>query len=118
MKKQLALVAGLTVLSLSAFAQTATPGFDQRQINQEARIQQGVASGQLTQQEAARLEAGQDRLQRVEDRVKSDGVVTRQERTRLQQAENVQSRHIYRQKHDRQHDFNQDGRIDRPARRK
>lgn len=116
--KKLILAAGLGLLTAAAFAQTATPVFDQRQANQGARIQQGAASGQLTQQEAARLEAGQDRLQRIEDRVKSDGVVTKQERARLQQAENVQSRHIYRQKHDRQHDFNRDGRIDRPARRK
>lgn len=116
--KHLVLAASLTLLTVSAFAQTATPVFDQRQANQERRIDQGVASGQLTQREAARLDAGQNHLQRVEDRVKSDGTVTRQERARLQQAENVQSRRIYRQKHDRQHDLNHDGRMDRPARRK
>lgn len=104
--KKLILATSLALLTVSAFAQTpdatATPAFDQRQANQERRIDQGAASGQLTQREAARLDAGQDRLQRIEDRTKADGVVTKQERARLQQAENVQSRHIYRQKHDRQ----------------
>lgn len=102
MKILTAIAALAAFVSVSVFAQTATPSFDQRQERQQQRIDQGVASGQLTQREAARLDAGQDRLQRMEDRVKSDGTVTRQERARLQHAENVQSRHIARQKHDRQ----------------
>lgn len=99
------------------FAQANTPGIDQRQVNQEARIQQGVQSGSLTQREAARLERGQDHVQNLENKAKADGVVTRRERTRLEHAENVQSRHIYAQKHDRQHDFNHNGVVDHPRRR-
>ena len=119
MKKAVIAAAGLILLtSTAAFAQTATPRFDQRRERQQQRIDQGVASGQLTQREATRLEAGQERLQRMEDKAKSDGTVTRQERARLQHAEDVQSRRIYREKHDRQHDLNHDGRKDRPARRK
>ena len=38
----------------SAFAQTATPGIDKRQANQEKRIDQGVKSGELNKKEAAR----------------------------------------------------------------
>ena len=110
-------VAACFALPLVAFAQTTTPRVDQRQINQEARIEQGVQSGSLTQREANRLEAGQQHVQNVEDRAKADGVVTRKERARMHQAQEVQSRHIYRQKHDRQHDFNHDGRTDRPRRR-
>lgn len=113
-----AVLALVLITPLAAFAQSsATPRFDQRQLNQERRIEQGAQSGSLTSQEAARLEQGQDRLQAREDRAGADGVVTRQERARLQHAENRQSERIYRQKHDRQHDFNHDGRIDRPARR-
>jgi opacity protein-like surface antigen len=119
MKKTVLAAAGLILLtSVSAFAQAATPRFDQRQANQQQRIDQGVASGQLTGREAARLEKGQEHLQAIEDKATSDGRVTRQERARLQHAEDVQSRHIYREKHDRQHDLNHDGRMDRPARRK
>lgn len=121
--KKIAITAALTLLaSIPAFSQTAdytaTPRFDQRQANQERRIDQGVQSGQLTEREAMRLDKGQDRLQRMEDKAKADGVVTRQERARLQHAENVQSRHIYREKHDPQRDLNHDGRMDRPARRR
>ena len=38
----------------------------------------------------------------MENRAKSDGVVTARERARLQHAQNVESKRIYRQKHDRQ----------------
>ena len=105
-------------LPLTVLAQTATPGVDQRQANQEARIQQGVQSGSLTPREANRLERGQDRVERMEDRAKADGQVTVKERERLQRADNHQSRDIRREKHDRQHDLNHDGRKDRPHRRK
>jgi uncharacterized membrane protein YebE (DUF533 family) len=106
----------MLAVPLAALAQsTSTPGFDQRQANQERRIQQGVQSGSLTQQEAARLERGQDRLQSMENKAKSDGVVTRQERVQLQHAENRQSERIAHEKHDRQHDYNHNGRVDRPA---
>lgn len=98
-------------------AQPATPGVDQRQANQERRIQQGVQSGQLTGREAARLERGQDRVERMEDKAKADGAVTAQERTRLKRAQNRQSAAIYKEKHDRQADLDHDGRKDRRARR-
>lgn len=104
-------------LPLWAQAQISTPRVDQRQINQERRIEQGEASGALTGREAARLERGQARVDRIEARAKSDGVVTGRERARLERAQDVQSRAIYREKHDRQHDFNHDGVKDRPHRR-
>lgn len=120
MKKHLIVAAGLSMLVTSlALAQmpgTATPQLDQRQQQQEQRIQQGVQSGALTPQEAGRLEQGQDRLQRMENKAKADGVVTKKERVLLNQAADQQSRQIARQKHDRQHDLNHDGRRDRPLR--
>ena len=117
MKIVKALAAIAIVLPTLAFAQANTPGVDQRQMNQERRIDQGVASGSLTEREANRMERGQQHVDNIENRAKSDGVVTNRERARLQHAQNVESRRIYRQKHDRQHDFNHNGRIDRPARR-
>ena len=99
----------LVALSLSlalhglVLAQANTPHVDQQQANQERRIDQGIASGSLTQHEAKRLERGQQHVDNVEGRAKADGVVTRQERAWLNQAQNVQSRHIARQKHDRQY---------------
>ena len=112
------LIALLTAVAIPAFAQTApaTPRVDQRQANQEQRIDQGVKSGQLTTKEAARLEKGQEHVQKVEDKAKADGTVTAKERARIKKAENVQNRAISREKHDKQRDMNSDGKKDRPHR--
>lgn len=109
------LVAVLAAFALPVLAQTNTPNVDQRQANQQQRIDQGVKSGELTGKEAARLEKGQERIQKMEDKAKADGKVTPKERARLQKAQNVESRKIAREKHDRQHDRNHDGKVDRPV---
>jgi hypothetical protein len=101
------LAAALTAISWATLAQTApnpaaTPGIDQRQANQEKRIDQGVASGALTHKEAKRMENQQAAVDRAEDKAKADGVVTAQERKRLHNAQNHTSRNIHRQKHDAQ----------------
>ena len=96
-------VAVLAALSLPAFAQTtSTPRIDQRQANQERRIEQGVKSGQLTTKEAARLEKGQARVQKMENKAVADGKVTAKERARIEKAQNRESRKIAREKHDKQ----------------
>jgi uncharacterized membrane protein YebE (DUF533 family) len=96
-------IAALVSLAGGAFAQTqGTPRIDQRQENQERRIEQGRQSGTLTDKEAARLERGQARVQKMEDKAAADGKVTKKERRRIEHAQDVQSRRIYRQKHDRQ----------------
>jgi uncharacterized membrane protein YebE (DUF533 family) len=92
---------GLLITGMS-YAQAETPGIDQRQANQERRIDQGIASGQLNQRETNRLEQEQTRINRMEDRAKADGVVTNKERTKIGHAQDRASRDIYRQKHDRQ----------------
>lgn len=91
---------GLAMLSLSVAA--GTPVADERQQNQDERIDAGVASGEITKREEARLDAQQERIDDKEARIKSDGVVTKRERARLQRSENRASRNIARQKHDRQ----------------
>lgn len=112
----------LVALSLSllmhgmVLAQSSTPRVDQRQVEQAQRIDQGVASGELSRREARRLERDQQHVENVEARAKADGVVTPRERARLDRAQDTQSRHIARQKHDRQHDYNHNGRVDRPRR--
>jgi hypothetical protein len=96
---RLAAVALLS-LPISALAQIA--GSEQRSLNQQQRIDQGVRSGELTQREAAKLERGQAHVDRMQTRAARDGVVSAQERERIQSAQNRQSRKIYRQKHDGQ----------------
>ncbi|MCO5099970.1 MAG: hypothetical protein M9885_03585 [Burkholderiaceae bacterium] len=103
MLARLAVSVVLATAAAGAFAQAHTPRIDQRQSNQERRIDQGVQSGALTAREAGRLDAGQERVERMEDRAKADGVVTRRERAKLTGTQNVQSRRIWKQKHDRQH---------------
>lgn len=97
-----ALLALALMSGASAFAGNETPRADARQDRQERRIEQGVASGELTQREANRLEARQEHIENVEDRAKADGVVTRRERARLEVKQDRSSRAIARQKHDRQ----------------
>lgn len=82
-------------------AGTNTPRIDTRENNQQRRIDQGTASGQLRPSEAHRLEAQQNRIERAEDVAKSDGVVTRSERINLTHQQNKASRNIYRKKHNR-----------------
>jgi hypothetical protein len=86
----------------AAAASTATPRVDQRQANQDRRIDQGIASGQLTRPEARRLERQQAAVNRAEDRARADGTVTVQERARLNQMQNQTSANIARQRHDAQ----------------
>lgn len=126
MKSKSVLIASLIVAcALPALAQTAppgkdpaaTPGIDQRLSNQEKRIEQGTASGRLTEREANRLEARHDRTEADLAAAKSDGKVTKAERKALHRELNRDSRAIARQKHDRQHDLNHNGERDRPHRR-
>jgi hypothetical protein len=62
-----------------------------------------MASGELTNREAARLEAGQARVGRAQARAGADGHVGPREQAAIQHRQNVQSKRIYRQKHDAQH---------------
>ena len=71
----------------------------QRNVNQESRIEQGVKSGQLTNREVGNLERGQARVDRTEARAGANGRVSANEQGRIQNAENQQSKRIYKDKH-------------------
>lgn len=103
MKRMLLAVGAMTLLMTGmAYAEAETPVIDQRQANQEKRIDQGIASGQLNEREAHRLNKQQGHINKMEDKAKSDGVVTKKEKARIHQAQDRASRHIAREKHDRQ----------------
>ena len=98
-----ATVAATFALPGLALAQTtSTPRIDQRQANQDKRIEQGVKSGELNKKEAARLEKGQARIQKMENKAMADGKMTKQEKARVEHAQDVESRKIAREKHDKQ----------------
>ena len=93
----------LSIFALPVLAQSnnpaATPGIDKRQAVQEKRIDQGVRSGQLTGKEAAKLEKGQAKVTRMENKAKADGVVTAKERRAIKREQNKQSKRIAKLKH-------------------
>lgn len=95
-----------TVVLGAAFSMTAlaqgTPRMERRDANQQKRIEQGVQSGELTRREAARLERGAAKIDRMEAKAAGDGKITAKEKARINHAQNVESRHIHRQKHDAQ----------------
>jgi hypothetical protein len=99
--KTLALGAALAVASIGVFAQT-TPRVDSREANQQARIDAGVASGQLNAKETNRLEKQQGHVAAVEANAKADGTVTKAERHHLNKVQNRTSENIKEQKHDAQ----------------
>jgi len=103
MKRMLLAVSAMTLLITGmAYAEAETPVIDQRQANQEKRIDQGIASGQLNEREANRLNKQQGHINKMEDKAKSDGVVTKREQARIHHAQDRASRHIAREKHDAQ----------------
>lgn len=115
MKIQTLITALVLAASSAAFAQTtpapapaakdptATPGLDKRQAEQQKRIDQGVASGQLNDKEAARLRAREAKLEADKQAAKADGKVTKEERKKLHREADRDSKAIHREKHDRQH---------------
>ncbi len=76
---------------------------DRRQVKQQARIVQGVKSGELTKAEAARLEAQHLAVQReIRQARADDGVIGPAERAKIERKQDRLNRRIYRQKHDGQ----------------
>jgi hypothetical protein len=78
---------------------TNDPGIQKREQNQEKRIDQGVKSGELTPGEAGRLERQQAKIKQDEERMKSDGKLTKKERRKLTREQNRASKNIYHKKH-------------------
>jgi hypothetical protein len=84
---------------LTGTASAAT--INQRQRHEQARIRQGIHSGELTRQEAHRLELEQRRIRLQEQLARKNGL-TPQERARLQKELEKANRDIYKEKHDNQ----------------
>jgi hypothetical protein len=75
----------------------------ERQKEQQERIAQGVASGQLTPKETVKLEKKEARINReVRRDRRSGGHLSANERAKIAKDQNKMSAEIYRQKHDAQ----------------
>ena len=97
-------IAALTLTGVLALGTAAQAGsINRREHRQAHRITDGVQSGQLTRRETGRLLAEQAwiRFEEARYRRSGDGIGPR-EYLDLQRDLNRASRHIYRQKHDRQ----------------
>ena len=84
-------------------ATTTKPAtINQRKENQQDRIAQGVKSGELTPAETARLEHQEAGINKEEAgmRAQDNGKLTKQDRKLLNHQQNVESKRIYRAKHD------------------
>lgn len=100
--KKLIIALMLLITGAGTHTLQAEPGIGREQVQQHKRIKQGVASGELTRREAAKLRGQQAKIQHDKRLAKADGVVTPCERTHLKHEQNRAGRNIYRQKHDAQ----------------
>ena len=100
MTARLTAIACILSAPFAANAIAQTVGSEvQRDINQESRIEQGLKSGQLSTGEAARLEKGEARIDRMESKAAKDGNLSPEEAARIQRAQNRESEAINRAKH-------------------
>lgn len=107
--KNLLLSAALILSPAVVLAQTTptpTPGkndynINQRKVDQQDRIANGVRSGQLTAGETAHLEKQESAINHEERnmRAQDNGHLTKQDRQTIHQQQNQESRRIYRDKH-------------------
>jgi len=96
----LALSAGAMAQAAPAVAASGAARIDQRQANQEQRIQQGKADGSLTHHEKRKLKRGQNRVAAAEDRAAADGKLSAAEQAKIEARQDQQSKVIHRLKND------------------
>jgi hypothetical protein len=87
------------VLSTAAWAQTAAEQDQQRDVNQQQRIEQGLKSGELSTKEAGSLERDEQHEDRMEANDLKHGSMTATQQERLNAAEAKTSSAIYADKH-------------------
>lgn len=90
----------IAIFLLSSIA-TANNPVKTKQVNQQARISNGVHSGELTKAETIQLQRQQVHINRTKKAARADGVVTKKERAVIQHKQNKASANIYRKKHNK-----------------
>ena len=97
----IAFAATLALTPAALFAQAPGYNINNRKENQQDRVAQGVKSGQLSAGETARLEHQESGINREERgmRAQDNGHLTTQDRRTLNHQQNVESKRIYRDKH-------------------
>jgi hypothetical protein len=101
------LASTLVIAPAAMIAQTPTPGahdynINQRKVDQQDRIANGVKNGKLTAGQTARLEHQEAGIKHEERgmRAQDNGHLTKADRQTIHAQQNQESRRIYRDKHD------------------
>jgi hypothetical protein len=92
-------IVATSLLSTAAWADTLAEQDQQRNVNQQQRIEQGLKSGELSSKEAGQLERDEQHVDRMEARDLRNGSISPAEQARLNAAENKSSAAIYNDKH-------------------
>jgi hypothetical protein len=89
-----------SLLTTAAWAQTTPAELDQqRDVNQQQRIEQGLQSGQLSTKEAGSLERQEQHVDKMEAHDMKNGSISPSEQARLNAAQNRVSNDVYADKH-------------------
>jgi hypothetical protein len=98
--KSTIIMTAILLTAVMGMVQTASAGyFADRQQKQERRIQQGVASGQITPREAQKLYRDQHELRRINRYLLADGHLSGSEGRILKAYLDRSSEQIFRYKH-------------------
>jgi len=108
MKNKLIAIAITGLLTATAFGDTPSTTkkpltIQQRKHDQQARIRQGVKSGELTKSEAKHLEKREHALKKEEREMRKEngGKLTAADRAKLNRQQNHMSKEIYKDKHNK-----------------
>ena len=106
MRNKLIAIAITGLLTATAFGDSPTPTkkpltIQHRKHNQQARIHEGVKSGELTKGEAKHLEKREHALNKEEREMRKEngGKLTAADRAKLNRQQNHLSKEIYKDKH-------------------
>jgi hypothetical protein len=97
----IALIAGMTFVSVAHLSEADAARADRRQRHQKSRIRQGVRSGVLTRDEASGLRKDvRENRKSIREARQDDGRLDREERREIRKDQNQTSKNIYQEKHD------------------
>jgi hypothetical protein len=103
MKRRLTLTAAIALGLGCVGVQAQSAGSETtRDVDQQQRIEQGLKSGELNSREASKLEKGEARIDRTEQRDLRNGSLSPAEKAQIRREQNRESAAIYNQKHDAQ----------------
>ncbi len=95
---------GIAALMLAggSWSEVQAAYIDQRGLQQQQLIQEGIQSGAITPREAARLQAEQQQIQAARAQMSANGRLTPNEKVILDQMQENAARDIYRLTHNNQ----------------